>query len=355
MSTTDLLRSPIEPVDRLEAALFDLFAVQPHAAALDRLDERIDRRLRSWTPRSAGAARVARLRPGRRAGVIGLLAAAFVIAGANGSLKGLYFFLAGPFDTPWHRGVEVNQSQVVDGYRVTIDRAYADATRLALAISVVDEFERPGTTQIMAFSTVVTDEAGEYSSGGGAVSSPDGAFAAVNVAWKTPAMLPLPSGTRTIHVELPFIMVRDDSIPPPNADEADATAWDPWHRVAGPWTFDFEIIVDGGTAITPDVVTEVDGLGVRVTRVIAASSVVRVEMQVEGGQPGDQWWPHGEIRHRGEVLTVVTSSIEDDGSFVLMTGGGVRDASGEWTITITELDRGDTRLVGPWVLRFDAP
>ncbi|MEK6721377.1 MAG: DUF4179 domain-containing protein [Chloroflexota bacterium] len=345
MSTTD---------DRLETSLFDLFAVQPHAAALGRLDERIDRRLRSWTPRSAGAARVARLRPGRRAGVIGLLAAAFVIAGANGSLKGLYFFLAGPFDTPWHRGVEVNQSQLVDGYRVTIDRAYADATSLALAISVVDELERPGTTQIEAFSTIVTDEAGEYSSGWGAVSSPDGAFAAVNVAWKTPAVLPLPSGTRTIHVELPFIRVRDDSIPPPNADEV---GWDPWHRVAGPWTFDFEIDVDGGTTITPDIVTEVDGLAVRVTRVIAASSVVRVEMQVEGGQPGDQWWPYGkiEIRHRGEVLSVVTQSLKDDGSAVLMTDGGVSDASGAWTITINEVERGDTRLVGPWVLRFDAP
>ena len=345
MSTTD---------DRLETSLFDLFAVQPSGATLGRLDERLERRLRSWTPRSAGAGRLGRIRPGRRAGVIGLLAAAFVIAGANGSLKGLYFMLAGPFDTPWHRGVEVNLSQVVDGYRVTIDRAYADATRLALAISVVDELERPGTTQLGAMSTIVTDEAGVYSSGGGAVSSPDGAFAAVNVAWITPAVLPLPSGTRTIHVELPFIMVRDDSIPPPNADEV---GWDPWHRVAGPWTFDFEIDVDGGTTITPDVVTEVDGLAVRVTRVIAASSVVRVEMQVEGGQPGDQWWPLGkiEIRHRGAVLSVVTGSLEDDGSFVLMTDGGVSDASGEWTITITELERGETRLVGPWVLRFDAP
>ena len=45
-----------------------------------------------------------------------------------------------------------------------------------------------------------------------------------HVAWKTPAVLPLPSGPRQFHVVLPFIRVRDDSIPPPNADEVGWTA-----------------------------------------------------------------------------------------------------------------------------------
>lgn len=353
MSTADVRTSKLAPSDRLEADLLDLLAIQPSAGVIDRLDERVERVVRAWNPR---AARRSRLRPGRRAGVIGLLAAAFVVAGATGSLKGLYLFLAGPFDLPWHRGVELNLSQVVDGYRVTIDRAYADSTRLALAISVVDELRRDGTTQLMAMSTVVTDASGEYSSGGGAVSSPDGPFAAVNVAWKQPPVLPLPAGPRQLHVVIPFIMVRDDSTPPPDAD---SVGWDPWHRYPGPWTFDFELNVDGGTTITPAAVTEIDGVRVGVTRLIAASNIIRVEMLIDGSLPPGDWAPVGDVRHGGRVLPLVFGNLEPepDGTIAFMTDGGVGDASGEWIVTVDELvgGEGDARLTGPWVLRFDAP
>lgn len=348
MSTSDARTSKLAPSDRLEASLLDLFAVQPSAAVLDRLDERIERGLRAWKP---PVAQRARLRPGRRAAVIGLLAAALAIGGATGSLQGLYLFLAGPFDLPWHRGVELNLSRVVDGYRVTIDRAYADSTRLALAISVVDELQRDGTTQLMAMSTIVTDAAGEYS-GIGATSSPDGPFGAANVVWKVPAALPLPGGPRQFHVVVPHIMVRDDSTPPPNADSID---WTPWHEYAGPWTFDFEVNVDGGTMVTPAAVAEFDGVEVTVSRLIATSSIVRVEMRVGGDLPAGNWMPVGEVRHGDRTLTFVVSSFEPDGTFALLTDGGVADASGIWTVTVDELVGSDIRLTGPWVLQFTAP
>jgi len=51
---------------------------------------------------------------------------------------------------------------------VTLDRAYADATRLGLAILVVDERRRPGITQLEAFSTVVSDVSGQYGGMGAA-------------------------------------------------------------------------------------------------------------------------------------------------------------------------------------------
>jgi hypothetical protein len=355
VSTADARTRTFTPSDRLEADLLALFAVQPSAELVDRLDERLERELRAWDP---AAARRARLRVSRRAGLIGLIAATFVIGGATGSLQSLYAFLTGPFDVPWHRGVELNLSQVVDGYRVTIDRAYADSTRLALAISVVDERERPGTTQLMAMSTVVTDESGEYS-GMGAVSGPDGPFAAANVIWKVPAALPLPSGPRKFHVVMPHIEVRDDSTPPPDAErpDADGNGWTPWHSVAGPWTFDFELTVDGGTTITPAAVAEVDGVRVGVPRLIAAPNIVRVEMRIDGSLPPGDWSPVGEVRHGRRVLRFTTIAMEPDGSMSLMTDGGVGGASGEWTVTIKELidGIGDARLPGPWVLRFTAP
>jgi hypothetical protein len=351
VSTADAHTRAFAPRDRLEADLIELFAVQPSTEIVDRLDERVERALRTWSP---GTPRRPRLRVGRRAGLIGLLAATFVMGGATGSLQSLYFMLAGPFDVPWHRGEEISLSQTVDGYTVTIDRAYADAARLALAISVVDDLERPGTTQIMAFSTIVTDEDGEYTSGGGATSRPDGAFAAVNVAWKQPAALPLPAGPRRLHVVLPFIMVRDDTAPPPEPND-----WSPWHQVAGPWTFDFEVVVDGGTTLTPEAVAEVDGVRVRVPRLIASAGIVRVEMRIDGDLPPGDWSPVGEVRHGNKVLPFVVGDLDagPDGLMAFMTDGGVPDASGEWTVTIKEVinGNGDERLPGPWVLKFEAP
>jgi hypothetical protein len=335
---------------RLEASLADLFAVDIPAGVLDRLDERVRRGLETWRPR---AIRRSRFRPGRRAGVVGLLAAVLAIGGANGSLRALYLLAAGPFDLPWHRGAELNLSQTVDGYEVTLDRAYADATRLALAISVVDERRRPGTTQLEAFGTIVTDSSGEYG-GIGATSNPDGAFAAVNVAWKTPPVLPLPAGPRHFHVVLPSIGVRDDSTPPPDAD---AVGWSPWHRYPGPWTFDFELNVDGGTTVTPNAVAKADGIQVTVTRLIAASSIVRVELKIDGNVGAGGWSPIGDVRHGGKVVPFVVGSFEPDGTIALLTDGGAGDPSGTWTVTINSVASpdGSAQPTGPWVMQFDVP
>ena len=305
--------------------------------------------LRAWSPR---AARRSRVRPGRRAGVIGLLAAAFVVAGATGSLQGLYLFLAGPFDLPWHRGVELNLSQVVDGYRVTIDRAYADSTRLALAISVVDELERDGTTQLMAMSTIVTDASGEYSSGGGAVSRPDGPFAAVNVAWKQPPVLPLPAGPRQLHVVAPVHH---------GPRRLDASARRRQRRLGPvaplPRAMDIRLRVERGRRHDDH-----PGGRHRDRRCPGRRDAPdrRLEHRpgrdaVEGSLPAGDWTPVGEVRHGGRTLGFVVASLGSDGTIALMTDGGVGDASGEWTVTVDELVGGDVRLAGPWVLRFDAP
>ena len=350
MSISDGRGSVPAAESRLDASLTDLFAVDIPAGVLDRLDERVQQGLRTWRPRTT---RRSRFRPGRRAGVIGLLAAALAIGGANGSLKALYLLAAGPFDLPWHRGAEVNLSQTVDGFRVTLDRAYADATRLALAISVVDERRRPGITQLEAFGTIVTDASGEYG-GIGATSNPDGPFAAVNVAWKTPPVLPLPAGPRHFHVVLPSINVRDDSMPPPDAD---AVGWNPWHRHPGPWTFDFEMNVDGGTTITPNAVAKADGIQVTVSRLIAAENIVRVELNIDGQTGPGGWSPIGNVSHGGKVVPFVAASFERDGTIALLTDGGVGDPSGAWTVTIDSVASpdGTTQPTGPWVIQFDVP
>ncbi len=341
--TSDLRPYTATADKRLDADLEALFGVRPSEASFERIDGRVRRSLQASTPSGTGQPR---RRAGRRAALVGLLAAVMVVGGATGNLQALYFLIAGPFDVPWHRGEEIGLSQVVDGYRVTIDRAYADATRLALAISVVDERERPGITQLAAFSTVVSDEDGEYG-GMGATSTPDGPFAAVNIAWKSPVVLPLPSGPRTFRVELPFIGVRSDATPPPDVDE---DTWSPWTEHPGPWTFEFELDVDGGTTIEPNVGAAVDGVTVHVSRVIAASGVVRADVQIDGAPDDGQWAPIGSVSHGGRTARFVASGFEDDGSVVMMTDGGLPEGSGDWTVTIDELVGGSQRLAGPWIL-----
>ncbi len=119
--------------------------------------------------------------------------------------------------------------------------------------------------------------------------------------------------------------------------------------------FDFELIVDGGTTITPDVVAEVDGVQVKVSHLIAATNITRVELQIGGTLPADSWGAVGNVRHDGRVLQFVVGEVDSDGTIAVLTDGGVDDATGEWTVTVDELVGGDARLAGPWVLRFSSP
>jgi hypothetical protein len=113
--------------------------------------------------------------------------------------------------------------------------------------------------------------------------------------------------------------------------------------------------VDGGTTVEPSAVAQVNGVRVSVSRLIAASNIVRVELKLDGKLPAAGWIAVGEVRHRDRVMRFVTAEPESDGAIALMTDGGVDDASGEWTVTVDELAGGDDRLAGPWVLRFNAP
>lgn len=334
-------------LDPLEASLIDLFAVTPRPIARRRMDERVRGALEAWQPRRP----LDRVRPGRRAGAGLLLAAAFFVMAASGGLQSLLVLLSGPFDLPWHRGTAIGLSQVHDGYRVTVDRVYADATRLAVALTIVDELERTATTQLQGFGSIVSDAGGEYGGFGG-TSHPDGRWTATAVSWKVPATLPLPAGPRRIHLELPHIQVYDGSTGtfPPDGDES---GWVPWREVPGPWVFDFEVTVEGGgVTVEPDVATTADGLTVSVERLITAPSIVRLEVR-GSGLTGD-FAPHGEIRHGAQVLRIVAADLDAPGGVIaLVTDTGVEDPSGHWTVTLQQA--GDPGPAGPWVLEFDVP
>jgi hypothetical protein len=116
--------------------------------------------------------------------------------------------------------------------------------------------------------------------------------------------------------------------------------------------------VDGGTTVTPNVTADVDGVRVTVERLIAAPSVIRVDVRIDSDEGPIGWSPIGEVRHMGRTVPFVTSSNQGlPGSVSLMTGTGVGDPSGRWTISFRSVDSQDPGDPprGPSVMEFDIP
>lgn len=225
----------------IERRLLALFGSQPGTSTLAAVDRRIAAALDTWAPipgRFGG--RFVRSR--RRRILLGL--AAFVLVGAGGaSLIGTYdSFWGEPFQTAWARATKINQSVVLDGYRVTIERAYVDRGQLMVAASVVDEGSRP-ETQVELFGVRVTDGLGRtwFESHGG--STPVGATEAANTIWLRAPRGGV-SGTQTFHIILSIATrAAEDKVDDPS---------NLWVEIPGPWAFDIQLPLYPGDPVPLD-------------------------------------------------------------------------------------------------------
>jgi hypothetical protein len=345
----------------LESALSDLLAFEPRAELLAGLDERVSR-----ASAAVGAALPqVRRRPQmtRRRTVLGLVAAAAVLAGAGGAL-GLYEGLGGGLDVGFglqlDRSVPVGASEVRDGYRVTIDRAYLDGERLMLGIVATDELERPEVQGLMAMYAVVTDESGEWQGIGMATGRPVGQWSAANVVWREVPVGAPPASSRRIHVLIPHIFVRDGTISPPVDETQD---WNPFRQVDGPWTFDIDLAVDGVAAVAvarPGTVKAIAGVPVTLEQVVVGPSAIRIRMRVDDPS-GAPWAMGGEVRRGDQTFPIVLGSISVDGIVDLHADGGTEDASGDWSVVIAHVSRhsagnaAEERFDGSWTFEFQIP
>ena len=325
------------------------------------LAERIDRGAAGGIRAGLGA-RFART--SRRGRATALLAAVLILGGAGGGAVALYEGMVGSGGgsrTAWDRAAILGISQTIDGYRVTIERAYADPNQLMLAISV-DDLDGRGWTQVAASGVDVTDEQSRPFGQSMGMSSPDGASAAANLAWLTPPA-GLTSGQHTLHVSIPSITVRDNTTPPPDDSSGTAkggVAWYPWHDVAGPWTFTIPLDVAGGSVAAP----QHRGHGRRHGGAPDAGhslAIVRERDHRGDRQPSRRTWGAvGQFEYRGRMYPIAMSNGSGGGDTItLQTDDGTTKASGEWTLRIDELVGNDgpkqVRLKGPWVIPFSMP
>jgi hypothetical protein len=254
----------------------------------------------------------------------------------------------------WERSTKLGLTQVHDGYAVTLDAAYADAAQTMLAVSVVDSGGRH--SQISTGRTVLTDEAGHVFNMVTGVEAPADSSSSVSMTWfETPGDGTL-SGIHHLLLSLPDISVRDEQ-----------PAGNSWRDLAGPWNFEFDLAIAPGTLVSLASTASAQGITVTLESALVTPSTVRLKWIYSGLPAAESIWmseliPVFMVVHNGvEIAGGMSESnvLDPAGVTTAITETGADDASGSWTVRIDELihqdPNGQTRLQGPWELRFTVP
>lgn len=243
-------------------------------------------------------------------------------------------FLPG-WQVAWQRSVEIGVEEPVDGGAVRLERGYADANQVVIGwSSTLDRAENLSgdggietLTDAAGRNYTIADGAGDETVDGGTI----------NILTFTPVDPP-PAGDTTYTLSFP----------------------------AGP-AFTFTLPVVGGTTVSPNLEAVAGGFSLTLTEFRAAPSRVigALTLRTLADAPdGESWSPIVHLEHDGPGGVIGTGiRTHDVGTIEVFGVAGVDDASGHWTLTITELvghdggwpDNQQIRVDGPWVFEFDVP
>jgi hypothetical protein len=355
--------------ENLEALLADAYAVEipPHLRA--RLDERVSAALRQLDAWNRPGPQPATRHPHRLAVITGLLIVALTTVAAG---VGVYYVTCPPEvfypsdgGFTWERGEPLGLSQVVDGYSITLERAYADANKAMVAVSVEDVEDR-GWAGISLDGITLTDSRGVGWEATTGVAAPGSASTQANISWYVAVTAPAPPGRRAFHVAVQRVNVLDRG----------AGGGQSWHTIPVDASFDFDLTVVPGWEATPQVSAEHDGVTVHLDRVVAAPSTVRLELRFDGLAKDRDWSPVLSVRHDGRSVDAEMASAQiGSTSWTVYTSGGFDSAEGDWTVRVSEIvgepisdypqapdpeappqpEATQVRLQGPWTLNFSTP
>jgi hypothetical protein len=350
----------------LESLLAEAYAAEIPADLAAALEKRAAA-VTQWHPQTPRIPRLALPRLGltRRRGLaivpmlmaILLAAAVLMSTSASGGPAAFYNSDGGYM---WDHAQVLGLTKTVDGYQVTLERAYADANRMMVGVTVVDTQNRWSLVNLGGVSVV--DSAGvEWNQSTGA-SDPVSATTSANILWFEHAAGLAPPGPRQFSVTVSSVVGDRGWTPPPTYDPAWATG----HEVAVNATFSFELTVGGGSQATPLVSSESNGVTIPLERMITSPSAVRLELRLAGApSSGDSWMPNVYVSHAGRSLDGLMSTTAIGGSVTTVYTAGVEDPAGDWTVTASELIGNaptegspwghEVRFQGNWTLRFSMP
>jgi hypothetical protein len=340
----------------LEFLLARAYAVDIPADLGARLDGRVSRAVGHWRPLTSTSARL--IRPsGRRLVLIPvlvlvLLAAVVVTVIGNGGTAASYESQGG---YTWEHAEQLGLSQTVNGYKLTLERAYADANQMMVAITVVDTQNR-GWHQVDVRGVSVSDGSeGEWSMNTG-FSDPVSVTSTATLFLFDYSPGVAAAGRRAFKVTVSSVSVDN----PVSGLSGAGPGWDPWHDVAVNVSFAFDLTVVGGSEATPRLSAEYNGVTFTLDRIVTAPSTVRVELHVVGLTTSDAdrplvFW----VSHAGKDLGPGVS-MSQGSRWTVYTQTGVDDPAGDWTVTIAdaaeEIASGVVVPTGrTWTLQFSMP
>lgn len=356
-------------VDRL-GRLFATDVPAPVLAALDqRMEAAISKALLRRSGRPPGRWQLRRRRLTVAVAIVALVAS----VAATPAVRQFFDGWGHEFDQVFALSTPIDQSVTDDGYRVTVVRAYADASSLRLAM-VAEDLEDRGWAEVVVGSPSVTDADGRaYAMSMGQYDAPTRTSSEGWLRFIVPTEAADP-GIRHLTLAVDGLSVRPE--PAPTLPNGELDLDNIWTSVAGTWSFAFDLEFLPKHTVTPDVVAtsgEVTVTWDELT-VTPAATVGRLTFaglrRVEWG-----WDPTFRIEHDGREIDLgMTSpgsvqSLDPDAlqnSLVFEAEPGFEDLSGTWTITIDDFHRDipdpegnvttqQESIVGPWVLTFEGP
>ena len=260
------------PMDPFERWLADGLAIEPPAAALERIDRRVRAVLAGPVPIDH------RRRFGRRTVLVILLAAALAAMGAGAGLLGLYDTIFGPVQG-WRLAYDRAEPLAMDvtsgDVRATLDRGYADANEVAVFVSAVNISDSAQPTFDIGYSLVDGD--GREYQGTFAGGAPDNAFAAAMLVFDTPE--PWLSGTRHFTLTIP-------SFSDPRAMATDPSP-DAGRITGGPFVYQFELTTQGGQVAVAGPPSTAAGQTVTLRQLVVSAAAIRGVFVIEP-KPADQ-------------------------------------------------------------------
>jgi hypothetical protein len=316
------------------------------------LDRRIDSAMTTVPIRRSG-----RLRQRRLAALA--VAVIFVITAAGPAIEWFEGWHA-PFDRLWEISTPVDQTVTSDGYRVTVHRAYADRLGVRLAMTVEDLDDRWSGLYVEAAE--VTDADGRVYEGwnwSGSRTPVDGSSA-------TWSRFLLPTDARGDDLQL-RVTVTSLAARSPDPIPSDLDPERIWTSVDGDWSFELDVPITRGQAISPAANARASGVTISLEELGMVPSGTVVRLAVEGlpEMPAGSvsgWYPVTSIEHDGERLTddpMEPGVVGSDGDVTLEVLPVVDDLAGHWKITILQFHSFDPAIghfgesQGPWVLEFD--
>jgi hypothetical protein len=212
--------------------------------------------------------------------------------------------------------------------KVTLDRAYADANRVLLAILVSNTDALDGVT--------LADSAGhEYLHGSGTGFAKVSEMSGYISSWTPPA--PLAPGPLSFTVK-------------GGSTEAQ-------------WSMSFELPVEAGAMVAPAQTSEAAGITVTLKTFTVSPTAISAELENSPLDADRSWAATWSIQHDGKEIGSNAASVEfqaeDQLTRRLVLDEGTDQSAGSWKLIVRELvgdnADGQVRIAGPWQFTIAIP